>query len=118
MIKVKMTKSGVGLGAAIGMLSGALNRRLHGALTASVLDWRRTVIRSTWFHPVPSPGQFIIARWRAVSKGCYELEYGWVNYTGDQGRAEYRMTLRELDFLPRFFDRIDRMIGPAFTGGM
>lgn len=115
-IRVKFTKSGPSLADSIGSVSQALNRRMHGALTASVLDWRRTVIRSTWFHPYPSPGNFIVARWYAVGRGLYVFEYGWVNYSGDQGRAEYRMGLREADFVPRFFDRIDRMIQPALMG--
>lgn len=116
MLSVKFTKSGPSIASSIEGVSRAMHARLRGALTASVMEWRRTVIRSTWFHPTPSPGNFIVARWYAVGRGQYVFEYGWVNYTGDQGRAEWRMGLREFDFLPRFFDRIDRMIQPALMG--
>jgi len=113
-ITVKVLRSGPDLGLVIGQMGPALRRRLNGALTASILEWRRLVISSTWFHPTPSPGSYIIANWKSVGGG-YVFKYGWTNYAGNQGRAEYRMGLRVAQFEPGVLDRIDRMVNMMGT---
>lgn len=112
-----MVRSGPDIGLEVGRITKNMRKRMQGALTVSVMEWRRIVVGSTWFHPKPSPGNFIIAKWRAVGKDAYVLEYGWINYTGNQGRAEWRMGLRNWIFEPKVIDRIERMVTPALAGG-
>lgn len=116
MLKVRVDRSGPEIGVIVGNLTKRLRQRLHGALLVSVTEWRRLVVSSTWFNSRPSPGNFIIAKWRAVGANAYVLEYGWTNYTGDQGRAEWRMGLRAWMYEPRVMERIERIVTETLSG--
>lgn len=117
MISVKVSRHGPDMGLVIGRIGQQLKRKLHGAMTASVMEWRRIVISTVWFQPPPSSGAEVIARWRGYGSMGFILEYGWVNFRGDQGRAEYRMSLRARIFEPRVLDRVERMVNEAMSGG-
>lgn len=89
-----------------------IEKRIAGTLTASVNQWRKIVITSTWFSPKPSPTSLIIAAWRKVG-GNFYFVHGWINYKGDQARADWRMSLRDWMFTPQMLRRIDEIMTPA-----
>lgn len=114
MLKVTHTQSGQLLSDLSPDLKKKLTKRIQGVLTSQVTKWRQIVITSTWFSPIPSPTSLIIATWRKTPEG-FEFTYGWINYKGDQSRAEWRKSLRNRTFEPQFFDRLDRIMSETLS---
>lgn len=114
MIKITHSQSGQKLSELTPTLKKQLAKRIQGVLTSQITKWRQIVITSTWFSPVPSPTSLIIATWRKTPEG-FEFTYGWINYKGDQSRAEWRKSLRNWTFEPQFFDRLDRIMNETLN---
>ena len=112
MIKVSVTQTGQDLTHLERDTRNKLTRRIGGVLTAGVTTWRKIVITSTWFSPVPSPTSMIVGFWRKTSIG-YVFVHGWINYRGDDARAEWRKSLRDAMFQPRLLEQIAAIVNSS-----
>lgn len=109
---VEVTEEGEDI---VALLRGEARRiedRIYKGALDALREWRVTVLRSTWFHPRPSPESQIIARIVPTSGGIV-LEYGWINYSGDQAKAAARAELREQSARPVMLE----LIGAALAAG-
>lgn len=68
-----------------GPLAQALNRLER--------EWRRTVKKSTWYHPVPASDNSIIA-YRKMRGGVLTFIFGWYAFKGTREAARKRLRLR------------------------
>jgi hypothetical protein len=125
-INIRVTTTGQDLSGLERDVRRKLTQRIGGLLSASVVGWRRLVISTTWYSPIPSPTSKIIGSWRKTDAG-YVFIHGWINYAGDNARADYRLSLRDAMFSPQLLARIDRIMqstlgpvggtDPAGSGG-
>lgn len=113
MISVTSTRSGQDLKNLERDTRRKLSGRMYGVLTSGMTRWRRLVISSTWVSPIPSPTSMILTTWRKIPTGFIFL-HGWVNYKGGDARADWRKSLRDVLFLPRLLEQIDRALNPGF----
>lgn len=111
MIGIRVTTIGQDLSSLAKDTRAKIEKRISGTLTASVNQWRKLVITSTWFSPHPSPTSLIIAAWRKVG-GNFYFVHGWINYKGDPARADWRFSLREWMFSPQLMRRIEELMVP------
>jgi len=108
MVTLELQTSGGGIEGAVAKFKRDLNHRMGRALAHSVAEWKQLVISSTWVSSRPSPSSKIIAIVRRIGEGEWTLTYGWVHYKGNQGRAVWRLSLREWMYSPKMRERVQR----------
>lgn len=107
---VEVTTEGMDILAELRQEQRRLDDRLNKGALDALREWRLTVLRSTWHHPRPSPEAQIIARLVPTSGGIV-LEYGWINYSGDAGKARARAELRQHIWLPVMVELLGAALG-------
>lgn len=105
MVTIEVTETGPDFAAEIARLQARLRERITYGIEEALKEWRFVVLNTTWFNPRPSPEGEIIGRWSMTSQG-YEIEYGWVNYSGDPGAATSRAELRKHIAQPAMLEHI------------
>lgn len=109
-LEVEVTETGDDIVAALDGLRAALGERIRKGAEDAMREWRQLVVRSTWFHPRPSPEGQIITRLAYGPEGV-DIEYGWLNYRGDAAKATARAELRQHIFLPILGECLSAAIG-------